>query len=805
MAGEGHSPFEGLRVIELPGARTLLTGKLLADLGADVVKVEPPGGDPVRQRAPFAGGQSLVWTALNLGKRSIGADLETADGTRLVRELAARADVLLHGMTSAEAESAGFSEAELRAANPGLIITAVTAFGADGPLSGWQAESLQAFAAGGYLYMTGDEHGTPIQPTAPLQMELHAGLHAFAAVVLALRRRRLSGAGAFIDQSMRDTGPWMLTNSYQHWDLQKVNLRRLGQTRDMGTKRRLRMVYRTADGYAVWMFTTGHLGARSLAALVAWMEEHGMAPPWLKSIDWEATDLLNSEEGLAQRLEAQFGPFYATRTGSEILSWAVANGMMLAPIRTVADVANDEQLAARGAWRMLEQPGLGHIIVPGSPVRMEGVRWETRGTAPAYGSTRIEDIEWEERPAGIAFTRRGSLPLEGVRVLDFGTTLAGPIAARHMADFGAEVIKIESEAHPDSLRVGTPYAAEGGIDRSAYFAAYNAGKRSFALDLHHPGAKDIVRRLVERADVLLENFAPGVMARLGLTPDQLLEWNPRLIIASHSLQGQTGPLSRHRGYGQIASGMTGWYDLTGEEGGEPLGPYSAYTDFLSWPLLLSAILIALETRETTGFVTRIDHAQVESSLHFLAPLLLDQQLNASQPTRRGNRSADFAPNNAYRCRGDDCWIAITARTDDEWRTLVSVLGLDDDVRFSSAAGRKANEQQLDTMIASRTHTMEADDLAAALQEAGVPAAPVAKVEDLFADMQLVHRKLFRALRHRYLGVHHVLTASFRIDGMEAGPFVAAPLLGEHTFEVARDTLGLDEDTIGTLAAEGVLR
>jgi crotonobetainyl-CoA:carnitine CoA-transferase CaiB-like acyl-CoA transferase len=631
------SPLAGLRVLELPGTRSMLTGKLLADLGADVLKVEPTGGDAGRKLAPFApstGGRdvSLTWLAYALGKRSVELDLTSDGGQAALHELIPGADVLLHSMTNNEAERLGVSVASLRALNPNLIGAAITAFGADGPMASWQAESLQAFAASGYLYMTGPEAGTPIQPSAPVQMELHAGLHAFVAVLLSLRRRRLSGRGAFIDQSMRDAGLWMLTNSYQHGDLQRANLRRLGQRRDMGTKRRLRAVYESADGYAVWMFTTGHVGAKSLRALVAWMDDFGMAPDWLKAMDWESADLLGGEEGLAERLEEQFAAFYATRNGDELLAWAVVNGLMLAPIRTVGEVAHDPQLAARNAWRTIDQLGLGAITVPGAPVQISGVSWEPRGPAPAPGSTDLADIDWAPRvlapPSNAA--EPTSLPLAGVRVLDFGTTLAGPIAGRYLADFGAEVIKIESESHPDSLRVGTPYAAEGGIDRSGYFAAYNTGKFSFALDLQQPGAKDIVRRLVERADVLLENFAPGVMDRLGLSSEELRSWNPRLIFASHSLQGQTGPLSRHRGYGQIASGMTGWYDLTGEEGGEPLGPYSAYTDFLSWPLLFSAILVALEVRDTTEIVPRIDHAQVESSLHFLAPLLLDQQLRCCQ-------------------------------------------------------------------------------------------------------------------------------------------------------------------------------
>lgn len=401
------------------------------------------------------------------------------------------------------------------------------------------------------------------------------------------------------------------------------------------------------------------------------------------------------------------------------------------------------------------------------------------------------------------------LPLSGIRVIDFGTTVAGPTAARHLADFGAQVIKIESQVHPDTLRVGTPYRdGQPGLNRSGYFGAYNAGKLSMALNLQTGEARDIVRRLVERSDVVVETFVPGVMARWDLEYERLSRWNPRIIMASHCLQGQTGPHARHRGYGQIASAMSGWYDLTGPEGDEPLGPYSAYTDFIAWPFLLTAILVALEVREVTGRGQHIDHAQLETSIHFLAAPLLDLQINDHCMTRRGNREDYAAPNNVYPCRGDDRWIAITVVDDAEWRALCSALdspALAEDARFATFEARRENEAALDAILAARTADEEPFALEARLQEVGVAAGVVARAEDLFADPQLRHRGFFRRLDHAELGDHAVLRQSFRIGGLDPGPSRAAPLLGEHTYDVCRELLDMPDDEIAELTARGVFQ
>jgi benzylsuccinate CoA-transferase BbsF subunit len=485
---------------------------------------------------------------------------------------------------------------------------------------------------------------------------------------------------------------------------------------------------------------------------------------------------------------------------------------MLSPIQTLRDVLDDPQLAARETWRAVELPGLPSIVrIPGPPVRMTGAVWEPRTSTVA---SKESAAAWlprpTERPAFRAATsprRPPSLPLEGIRVLDFSTTIAGPAAARHLADFGADVIKIESASHPDTSRSATPYAGgRPGINRSAYFSAYNAGKKSFALDMSKPPSREIVRRLVERSDVLLEAFVPGVMKRWGIAWDDVHAWNPRLIMASHCLQGQTGPRAGHRGYGHIASAMSGWFDLTGLPGEDAVGPYSAYTDFASWPFLLTAILVALEVREQTGRGQYIDQAQLETSVHFLVPQLLDLQVNGRLAVRRGNRDDYAAPNNAYRCAGDDRWLAISVTSDEQWRTLCDLLGHPDaatDERFASHAGRKAHEDELDALVSGWTAGCDAFALADRLQASGIPAGVVYRAEDLFADPQLEHRRFFRRLPHEELGDHAVMTQTFRLDGIDAGPSIACPLLGEHTAQVCRDVLGMTDAEVASYAELGL--
>lgn len=400
-----------------------------------------------------------------------------------------------------------------------------------------------------------------------------------------------------------------------------------------------------------------------------------------------------------------------------------------------------------------------------------------------------------------------SRPLAGVKIVDFSTTLAGPVASRYLADYGATVVKVETAHHPDTLRSHLPFAGrQPGIDRSAYFAVYNAGKLSFALDMTKPGAYAVAVRLVKWADVVLETYTPHVMKSWGLAYEDVRKIKPDIIMASQCLQGQTGPYRDHRGYGQMASALAGWYEVTGWPDGEPVGPYSAYTDFISWGFLLVAILAALEHRERTGQGQYIDQAQYESALTFAATALLDYQVNGRVVTRQGNRDPAMTPHGVFPCLGEDRWCAIAVRNDDDWRALCREMGcpaLADDPRFATFLARKANEAELEAIIARWTQTLTPEEVMERLQARGVPAGLVARAQDLFSDPQLQYRQQFVWLDHPEIGPHAVITSPFRLSAAPSFPGRAAPRLGEHTEFICREFLGMSAEEIAELAANGV--
>ena len=386
-----EKPLGRYRVIELEGLAPLLLGKTFADLGADVIKVEPPGGDDARRLGPLVNGRSdvdasLLWTSYALGKRSVTLDIFSTGGRQLLRKLLATADVLVEGYAPGQLEAAGLSVAELRSAFPELVITSITPFGQEGPYAQFKASDLVQLAMGGYLNMTGSPDGRPIKPSAPYQSFLHAAMHATMATLLALRQRNQTGRGTHIDQSIRDTGVWMLTHTYQHFDMLGINLGRQGAARDMGgTAVRLPAVYRSADGYVVWLFLTGHVGGPSVEALVNWMRAEGKAPDWMLELDWRTLDLIKAGPEITGRIHQTFSAFFESKPKAELLAFALKHRVMLGPVQTLADLIDDAQLAARAAWRTLAI-GEEQVRLPGPPVRLSDGTWEPRAGLAAPGA-----------------------------------------------------------------------------------------------------------------------------------------------------------------------------------------------------------------------------------------------------------------------------------------------------------------------------------------------------------------------------------------------------------------------------------
>jgi crotonobetainyl-CoA:carnitine CoA-transferase CaiB-like acyl-CoA transferase len=401
--------------------------------------------------------------------------------------------------------------------------------------------------------------------------------------------------------------------------------------------------------------------------------------------------------------------------------------------------------------------------------------------------------------------------LDGLNVLDFCWVAAGPMTTKYLAEHGATVVRVESAKRPESLRRAAPYGGGvSGINRSGYFGNYNANKYGLTLDMRHPRAKELVLRIVSTwADMVTENFTPGTMEGWGLGYDALKKINPKLIMFSASMLGRGGPLEKQPGFGAVLSSLAGLTNITGWPDRGPVNPYGAYTDFIVPRFAVASILAALDYRRRTGEGTHLDMSQLETSLHFSSPLLLDYAINGVEPTRQGNRDAGAAPHGVYPCQGEDRWIAIACFSDAEWHALRQVIAPSgdswpDQERFSSLRGRKAAEDELDRFMADWTQGWEAKTLMETLQQAGVPAGMVNDTRDLFEDAQLQYRGHYQYLDHAEIGRYASEKSEFNLSRTPGKLDRPAPMMGEHNEYVLRELVGLTEPEYQSLKDDAVL-
>ncbi|MGE0680157.1 MAG: CaiB/BaiF CoA transferase family protein [Candidatus Binatia bacterium] len=396
----------------------------------------------------------------------------------------------------------------------------------------------------------------------------------------------------------------------------------------------------------------------------------------------------------------------------------------------------------------------------------------------------------------------------GLKVLDFGWIGVGPITARYFADHGATVIRIESLTRFDGLRMAPPYKdAKPGLNNSQFFANFNASKKSLGLNMAHPDARAIAKRLCrEWADVIVEGFTPKQMRAWGLHYEDLSPTRPDLVMVSTCQLGQTGPYSMYAGYGNMAASLAGYYEITGWPDRGPCMVYGAYTDMLTPAIGAALIASALDYRRRTGKGQWIDLSQFETGVNHLPATVLDYTVNGRIATRRGNQDDRACPHTAYRCQGDNRWLSIAVFTDDEWRALVRVMGNPtwaQGERFATLTSRKANEEELNLLITAWSESQDAQSIEEQLQHAGVPAGLVAKQSDLFEDPQLKDWGFFAWCDHKVMG-------RSPYDGLMShlsktpGQVSPAPLLGEHYEEVLKDILKCSAEEVAELVGQGVV-
>ncbi|MBI2831232.1 MAG: CoA transferase [Chloroflexi bacterium] len=398
--------------------------------------------------------------------------------------------------------------------------------------------------------------------------------------------------------------------------------------------------------------------------------------------------------------------------------------------------------------------------------------------------------------------------LEGIKIADFTWVAVGPLTIKYLADHGAEVVHVESSVRPEMLRVSPPFKDKiAGINRSAYNACLNNNKYGLGLNLNHPGAREVLERLVKWADVVAESFSPGMMARWGLAYEDLVKIKPDIIMYSTSQQGQTGPYAKIAAYGAQLVSLAGFTHLAGWPGRDPTGPQGPYTDTIAPSFGAVAIIAALMQRRRTGKGTHIDLSQLEAGVNFLAPAMLDYNVNGRVAQRDGNRYPYAAPHGIYPCKGDDRWCSIAVFTDEEWGRLCGVMGkpeLAKDDRFSMLPQRKRNEDELDTIISDWTSGLSAEDVMALCQKAGIAAGVAKDSRDIQEDPQLAHRHFLWELEHREIGKHYYEAPPFKLSRTPCELNMAGPCIGEHNEHVCTRILGFTDEEFVRLVSEGVL-
>ena len=392
-------------------------------------------------------------------------------------------------------------------------------------------------------------------------------------------------------------------------------------------------------------------------------------------------------------------------------------------------------------------------------------------------------------------------------MLDFCWVGAGALVTKLLAEHGADVIKVESQARPDNLRVAPPFRpGADGLEASGYFASRNNDKRSLALNMREPKGREIARELARKCDLVTSNFRPGVMERWGLDYPTLRSDNPSLLYLSMPMNGSSGPDSSAIGFGSTIAAQAGLVYLSGRPDRAPVGTGTHYPDHVPSPgHALVAVLAALLQRSKTGAGRMIEISQLESTVNTIGPAVVAASAGQS-PARLGNRVPGHHPSGVFPCAGDDRWIALAVRTDGEWQSVATALSpeLAHDPRFLTTEGRAAAEDEVERRIAELTRERDRDELAADLQARGVPASAVQSSEDILRDEHLRAREFWRELHHPVLGTITMPAAPFQSRSGRTGPERAAPLLGEHSREIMTSLLGLSDAEVDTLVEEKVL-
>jgi crotonobetainyl-CoA:carnitine CoA-transferase CaiB-like acyl-CoA transferase len=770
----------GTRVVDLAGEPAAMAGRILADLGADVSLVEPPGGHPLRALPR----RFLAWGA---GKSSVVVDGH--DDPRL-DEVLKTADAVI--------DTPGFPNAFAidPARAPDAVWVSVTPFGRSGPRAGWRASDLGVMASSGNMYATGDPDRPPVRCSEPSGYA-HVGAETAFAVLTALA----SGHPHRVDVSMQEVV--FVSNMVGLASFPKTGHRGARRGANIG---RTREIWPCKDGWVSFGLRGGKARVPSLETLTRLADDDGIDALALTERDWGDFSQTTASDDELKAIEQPVAEYFARHTMQELYEIACETNLMLAPCNSPREIYASAQLAAReffGPVGDVARFPRSFVIVSSRDGEVAPAR--PSGPAPEVGPPASALEHDAASKAHIVSQRPGKRAWEGTNIIEFGSGAAGPIATRYFVEHGATVLRVESRSRPDFLRV---YALAPdnphGLDGAPMFDGLNVGKRSLTLNLKHPKAIDVVKRIVgEWADAVVENFAPRAMRGFGLDYETLASIKPDLVMVSSCLQGQTGPHRDYPGFGGQGAALSGFNWLTGWPDREPVGPYGTITDSLAPRFVASALASGLLYRRRTGRGVYFDLAQVEAGSYSLSPWLLDYERDGVIGTRMGNRSTRAVPHGVFACRGDDRWIAIACWTDDEWAHLSEIVGFDDP-SLATLTARLERVDDVEAAVEAWTATRTREEVAHLLQPAGIEAVPVWDFGDVHDDQQVASREHFVRLTHPFMGEGLYERNGVRLSHAPSGYTRSGPTLGQDNDWALGDVLGLSPDERKELDSDGVL-
>ncbi|UPJ79237.1 CoA transferase [Bradyrhizobium sp. 183] len=789
-----------LRVVEIgSSAETSYCTRLFADFGADVQKVEPPAGDPLRHSAPFTpSGQSAWFAFLNFNKSSIIIDPKELDAAIRLRTLIENCDILVDGRYVDPADCPSIDVAEIRKQRPDLIYVEMSWFGKDGDYAGFVATDSTIRALGGLIKLVGPVEGPPLH--APdFQMGIIAGLWGFIAATCSELTRIRSGGGRSWSLSIFESSlaltEYLMCEAFTRGDvMHRMGINRFWPSFPTG-------IYETKKGY---LGVTLHTPAqwRSFCDMLRLVE----LP--------DDPSLLLGEDRLhhMDKIDAHFVPRLKTQTAQDWFAEGLKRKIPIVPLPEIPDLLQDAEKKARGAIVPVVFAGENGLTV-GSAQRLTLTPPRQGGKVPSPGEQQPFTNAQRHLPQ-TASTSPGpidpdSLPLHGIRVIDFSMGWAGPLCTRTLADLGADVIKIEAIQYPDWFRGvdRRPAYVNGQIyEKTQRFCILNRNKRGITLDLKRPQGAALAKRLAAGADVVVDNYSVDVLTRLGLGYDVLKQLNRRLVMMSMSAFGMNSVHRDCRAYGSTLEQGSGLPTVIGSSDGPPAMSHTAFGDPVGGLNGCAAVLVALLHARNTGQGQFIDLAQIECMMPFAAPWVTVESTGGTA-IRYGNRHPQFVPHGCFRCRGEDSWIMIAVTDTDMWHRLALLIGRPDwaeDASLKFVEARRAIEKVIERDIAAWTLSRDADEAMSDLQAAKVAAGVARLPIDLLNDPHLKSRAFLQRSERAFIGSHPQPSMPIREGVRPYAIRTAAPTLGQHSREILSELLGLSDPEIIELVNAGII-